>query len=70
VATSASRTPARATEVRGIQLERPATPASPDDPATLAVTGVDNTPLVVIAGALIAFGALLIRSTRPRPVAI
>lgn len=70
VAASASGTPARATEVRGIQIERPAAPASPDASATLAVTGVDNTPLVVLAGALIAVGALLIRSARPRPAVL
>jgi hypothetical protein len=67
---SATRAPARATEVRGIQLERPATPASPDDPATLARTGVDTADLTVLAGVLIALGALLIRTTRPRRMAI
>ena len=67
---SATRAPARATEVRGIQLERPATPASPDDPATLARTGVDTADLTVLAGVLIALGALLIRTTRPRRILI
>jgi hypothetical protein len=69
-APSATVGPVRATEVRGIQLERPATPASPDDPATLARTGVDSADLTVVAGLLIALGALLIRTTRPRPLAI
>jgi hypothetical protein len=65
-ASAASSKPARATEVQGIQIVRSAVPAA-DEGATLAFTGVDNGPLVVLAVALLALGAVLVRAARPRP---
>jgi hypothetical protein len=69
-APSATIIPARPTEVRGIQLERSATATSTDTTATLARTGVDTADLTVLAGALLALGALLIRTARPRRISI
>lgn len=66
-ATSATLIPARPTEVRGVQIERGATATSAAESVALARTGVDTTHLTVLAGVLLALGALLIRAVRPRP---
>ena len=63
-APAATSRPARATEVQGIQIERSAVPTAGED---LAFTGVDNGPLVVVAIALLALGAVLVRVGRPHP---
>ena len=68
-ATPATLIPARPTEVRGVQVERSATSSS-GAPAALARTGVDTQDLAVLAGALLALGALLIGSTRLRRITI
>jgi hypothetical protein len=62
----ATPAPVRATEVRGVQLERSATVTSSDPGVDLARTGLDTADLSVLAGALLALGALLIRATQPR----
>lgn len=59
--------PARPTEVRGVQIERGATVTAASEPVALARTGVGTTELLVLAGALLALGTLLIRAARPRP---
>src|SRR4051794_40498995 len=64
---AATSPPARATEVQGIQIERSAVPAADAGAPPLAFTGVDNGPLVVLALALLALGAVLVRAARPRP---
>jgi 2-oxoglutarate dehydrogenase E2 component (dihydrolipoamide succinyltransferase) len=66
-AASATLIPARPTEVRGVQIERGAAATSAPGPVALARTGVDTTHLTVVAGMLLALGALLIRTARPRP---
>jgi len=66
-ATSATLIPARPTEVRGVQIERGATATSAPESVALARTGVETPHLAVLAGALVALGALLIRAARPRP---
>ena len=70
-ATAASATatiiPARPTEVRGVQIERGATVTAAPEPVALARTGVGTTELLVLAGALLALGILLIRAVRPNP---
>jgi hypothetical protein len=62
---AATSKPARATEVQGVQIVRSAQPAA-DEGAQLAFTGIDNGPLVVLAGALLALGAVLVRAAQPR----
>ena len=64
-ASAASSKPARATEVQGVQIERSAVPAAGEG-ADLAVTGIDNGPLVVLAAALLALGTVMVRVGRPR----
>ena len=64
---SATIIPARPTEVRGAQIERGATATAAPAPVALARTGVGTTELLVLAGALLAIGSLLIRAVRPRP---
>jgi hypothetical protein len=56
---------ARATEVQGVQLERSAVPTA-GTVAELALTGIDNGPLVVLAAGLLALGMVLVRAGRPR----
>jgi hypothetical protein len=63
-APAATSRPARATEVQGVQIERSAVPAAGED-VQLAFTGVDNGPLVALAVALLALGAVLVRAARP-----
>ena len=67
-ATPATLIPARATEVRGVQIERGATSevTSPSGSVALARTGLDTGDLTVLAGVLLVLGALLVRTTRPR----
>ena len=62
----AVRSPARATQVQGVQLERPASPATaPDGGATLAYTGADDVGLAVLAVVLLVLGTVLVRISRP-----
>ena len=63
---AATSRPARATEVQGVQIERSALPAAGEDVGHLAFTGSSNGPLVALAGALLALGAVLVRVGRPR----
>ena len=65
-ATSAGAAPTRPTEVRGVQLERSATGTSASDGEDLARTGLGSAELTGLAGALLALGAMLIRTARPR----
>lgn len=69
-ATPATLIPARPTEVRGVQIERGATATSPSGSVALARTGVDTADLAVVAGGLLALGALLVRTSRPRRISI
>lgn len=69
-AAPATLIPARPTEVRGVQIERGATATSSPGPVALARTGVDTADLAVLAGGLLALGALLIRTARPRRISI
>jgi hypothetical protein len=65
-AAAASSTPARATEVQGVQILRSDVGAGDPDVAALAFTGVDNGPLVFLAVVLLASGTVLVRTARPR----
>ena len=67
-ATPATLIPARATEVRGVQIERGATSevTSSSGSVALARTGLDTGDLTVLAGALLVLGSLLVGTTRLR----
>lgn len=67
-ATPATLIPARATEVRGVQIERGATSevTSSSGSVALARTGLDTGDLSVLAGGLLVLGALLVGTTRLR----
>jgi hypothetical protein len=69
-AAPATLIPARPTEVRGVQIERGATATSSSESVALARTGVDTADLAAIAGGLLALGALLIFTARPRRISI
>lgn len=69
-AAPATLIPARPTEVRGVQIDRGTTATSSPGSVALARTGVDTADLAVLAGGLLALGALLIRTARPRRISI